>query len=144
METDKYNYSFNASLDVLEKIRGIITDIGKKSGYKEKDIYKLKLAVDEIATNIIRHGYMENGVKNGTFDMKIVVDDKKLILTLIDNAVQFNPLEHIGPGEEDLKSPLEDRPIGGLGVMIAKQSVDEYKYKYLKKKNNNIFVVNKN
>jgi serine/threonine-protein kinase RsbW len=143
MESQKHTNTFSASLDVLEEVRELITEIGMENGYGKKEIYKLTLAVDEIITNIIKHGYLEKSIKNGTFGLIIQPEERQLIVCLEDNAVQYNPLDHVLPSEKDLNTPLEERPIGGLGVMIARQSVDEFRYEYTDNKNKNIFIVNK-
>lgn len=143
MENQKHINTFDASLDVLEKLRELITKICIENGYGKKEIYKLTLAVDEITTNIIKHGYLENGIINGTFNLIIQPKEGQLEVCLEDNAVQYNPLDQVLPSEKDLNVPLEERPIGGLGVMIARQSVDEFRYEYKDQKNRNIFIVNK-
>ncbi|HBX53656.1 MAG: hypothetical protein A2275_10775 [Bacteroidetes bacterium RIFOXYA12_FULL_35_11] len=133
--------SFDAIIDSLSPIRDFLSEKGNSFGFDKKKIYKLCLAVDEVATNIIRHGYEENGKTGGLVDVITSFYDNKLTVILEDDAIAYNPLEHALPSEEDLKKPLEDRPIGGLGVMIAKQSVDEFKYEY-NGRNRNIFVIN--
>lgn len=141
MKKETQTYTFDANLDVLELIRNILNDLGKETGLDNKKSYQLKLAVDEIATNIIKHGYLEAGVNDGKFDLVIDINTDKIAVTLVDNGAPFNPLEFSTPTEKDLDIPLEERPIGGLGVMIAKQSVDEFLYKFENGQNKNIFIV---
>lgn len=141
MKKEKQTYTFDANLEVLEQIRNILDDVGKETGLDNKKSYKLKLAVDEIATNIIKHGYLEAGIDDGKFYLTIDMNDEKVGVTLVDDGVPFNPLEFSTPSEKDLDIPLEERPIGGLGVMIAKQSVDEFLYKFEDGKNKNVFIV---
>jgi anti-sigma regulatory factor (Ser/Thr protein kinase) len=141
METQTQTITYKASLDVLEPIRELLTQIGQEVGLSKKKTYNLCLAVDEIATNVIRHGYMEAGVTDGVFDLIIEKDDNQLVVRIEDIGMAFNPLEHNLPTEEDLNIPLENRPIGGLGVMIARQSVDEFKYEFSGNHNKNIFIV---
>jgi anti-sigma regulatory factor (Ser/Thr protein kinase) len=142
METQTQTITYKASLDVLEPIRELLTQIGQEVGLSKKKTYNLCLAVDEIATNVIRHGYMEADVTDGMFDLTIEKTGNQLVVSIEDTGRPFNPLEHDLPTEEDLNIPLEDRPIGGLGVMIARQSVDEFKYEFSGNQNKNIFIVN--
>lgn len=141
METQTQTITYKASLDVLEPIRELLTLIGQEVGLNKKKTYGLCLAVDEIATNVIRHGYMEAEITNGEFDLIVEKSNSQLVVTIVDAGTPFNPLEHNLPTEEDLNIPLEDRPIGGLGVMIARQSVDEFKYEFSGNHNKNIFIV---
>ncbi len=114
----------------------------KEVGLEKKPAYNLRLAVDEIATNIIVYGY-----KGGDADQSIVVhaeiDDQSLTVILEDTAPKFDPTQQELPDDEDLSQPMEDRPIGGLGVYLAVQGVDQFQYQRLQDKNRNIFVVNK-
>jgi anti-sigma regulatory factor (Ser/Thr protein kinase) len=107
-------------------------------------IYKLCLAVDEIATNIINYGYTQSKISNGKIDLAVYSENDQLNVILEDSAVPFNPLQHIIPAEEDLTKPFDERPIGGLGIMLARENVDEFKYNYQNGKNRNIFCLNLN
>ena len=50
-----------------------------------------------------------------------------LTLQFRDRGKPFNPLAKANP---DLKLPLESRPVGGLGIYMVKQFVDEVDYAY--------------
>jgi serine/threonine-protein kinase RsbW len=132
---------FSASQDELEAIRDFLSVVGTNAGLDRGKIYKLCLAADEIATNIIVHGFMEEGVEDGHLEIDVHVDNGTLVTTLIDAAVAFNPINRAMPTEEDLALPPEERPIGGLGIMMAKNSVDEYVYKHENGMNKNILVM---
>lgn len=141
MDTTEFR-KFSANLDSLEPIREFLTDSANKLGLDKSKTYKLCLAVDEIATNIVNYGYLNSGITDGIID--VVVSSNKELLTVIleDSAIAFNPFENKLPGEEDLSLPLEERPIGGLGIMLAKENVDEFRYEFKNGKNRNIFCVN--
>jgi anti-sigma regulatory factor (Ser/Thr protein kinase) len=136
--------SFSATLDSLNPIREFLILSGKSIGLDNNRIYKLCLAVDEIATNIINYGYVNSGMKDPCIDITLISDNKMLTVTLEDTAMPFNPFEMDIPGEKELSLPLEQRPIGGLGILLAKNNVDEFLYKYEKGKNKNIFLINLN
>ena len=142
MNTTTVSGTFTATLDSLGSIRKFISDSGRTLGLDSGKTYKLSLAVDEIATNIINHGYTESGIKNGRIDITVSSDDKVFSVTLEDTAVPFNPLESKIPDEAALSIPLEQRTIGGLGIMLARENVDEFRYHYSKGKNINTFCVN--
>ena len=131
--------TFEAIPESLEPMRDLVTEACEKAGLDKKRTYGLCLAIDEIATNIIRHGYMEND-STGIIDMTIATGDA-VTVTLQDDAVQYNPLTHQLPDEVDLSMSLEDRPIGGLGVLLAQKNVDEFNYEFADNRNQNIFIV---
>ena len=55
------------------------------------------------------------------------------------HAPPYDPLER--PEPDDLDAPLAERQMGGLGVFLALQNIDEYRYEYADEQNRNIFVV---
>ncbi|MEL7586399.1 MAG: ATP-binding protein, partial [Prolixibacteraceae bacterium] len=82
------------------------------------------------------------GITNGMIGIGVSADGTQLAASLTDTAPPFNPLEFMVPGGDVLSRPLEQRPIGGLGIMLARENVDEYRYQYLNGKNINILVMN--
>lgn len=132
---------FDAVPDSLEPIRDFIAAFATANNIERKKIFKLSLAVDEIATNIMNYGYPLAGIDDGTIQVSIGYQNKQLKVVLEDHAMPFNPIEKGMPTPEDLMKPVEDRPIGGLGIFLARQSVDLFDYEYREGKNRNIFVV---
>lgn len=127
------------TLDALGDIRAYVTSAAKSAGLDEKRTYRLALAVDEIATNIITHGYDESNT-SGDILVLASVEDGALRVRLSDSSPAFDPLNR--PDPDDLDAPLAERAIGGLGVFLATQNVDEFLYEYSNEQNHNIFVVN--
>jgi serine/threonine-protein kinase RsbW len=132
--------SFAGALDSLGPIREYVTSAARTAGLDKKATYELSLAVDEIATNIILHGYEEAG-RSGVLDVHVDMGERQLTLTLEDDGEPFDPRQSKLPENEDLDRPLEERPIGGLGLYLAFQGVDEFRYERAGGRNRNIFVV---
>jgi serine/threonine-protein kinase RsbW len=126
------------TLDSLGPIREHVRAAAASAGLDRKRAYRLELAVDEIATNIVNHGYSETG-RTGKIVVHAAIDADALTITLEDTAVPFDPGRLKRPPQIDL--PLADRPVGGLGVFLAIENVDEFRYEYVKGHNRNIFVV---
>jgi anti-sigma regulatory factor (Ser/Thr protein kinase) len=131
---------FAGTLDSLGLIREYLMSAAKTAGLDKKATYEVSLAVDEIATNIILHGYEEKG-RSGVLDIRADIDDQKLTVTLEDDGEPFDPRQTKMPEDEDLMRPLEERPIGGLGLFLAIEGVDEFRYERAGGRNRNIFVV---
>ena len=132
---------FKAVPESLEPMRNFISAFGSAMSIDKNKVYKLTLAVDEIAANIINYGYPGAGINDGTIHVSIDYNDKKLTIVLEDNAIPFNPLKRMLPTPEDLAKPIEEKSIGGLGILIARQSVDAFDYEFTDGKNRNTFVV---
>jgi anti-sigma regulatory factor (Ser/Thr protein kinase) len=125
-------------LDSLATIREYVNSAAAQAGLDKRRAYRLSLAVDEIATNIIVHGYDEAGLA-GDILMHAKVTDELLEIVIEDVGMPYNPLLHKDP--EDLDAQLEDRDIGGLGIYLALKSVDEFRYEYTDGSNRNVFVM---
>ncbi|WP_448562829.1 ATP-binding protein [Trichothermofontia sp.] len=129
-------------LDSLGEIASYVMAAAKEVGLEKKAAYNLRLAVDEIATNIVVYGY-QGGDSNRTIVVNVEISDQSLTVILEDTAPKFDPTQQELPDADDLKQPLADRPIGGLGVYLAVQGVDQFQYQRLHNKNRNIFVVDR-
>ena len=129
------------TIESLDAIAKYIISVAAAAGLDKKASYKLRLAVDEIATNIIIHGYQEAD-KEGVLDVQATIDEHSLTIALEDTGAAFNPLEKVPLETETLDRPLAQRPIGGLGIFLAFQGVDKFVYEKLGDRNRNIFVVN--
>ena len=129
-------------LDSLGKIREYVKSAAKEAGLEKKASYDLCLAVDEIATNIITHGYNDNGLE-GNIYVETKIDEQSLTIYIEDTAIPFDPKKKEAVTQEDLQKSLEERPIGGLGIHLVQESVDEFIYEYKGDRNRNILVVNR-
>jgi anti-sigma regulatory factor (Ser/Thr protein kinase) len=127
-------------LDSLERLREFVGQVANQANINKMAAYRLALAVDEVATNIVVYGYRSNDMSN-TISVWCRLDPDYLIITLEDTAPPFNPLERADPG--GLDAPMEERPIGGLGVYLAIKGVDDFEYEYNDGKNINTFIVNR-
>lgn len=76
----------------------------------------LHLVLEELVTNVINHGYIDG--QSHTFTVALSAGPDRLVTAVItDDAPAFDPL---GCAAIDTSLPLEDRPIGGLGVHLVK------------------------
>jgi anti-sigma regulatory factor (Ser/Thr protein kinase) len=128
------------NLDSLEPIRDFIKKAAGEANLEKKSTYRLILAVDEIATNIILHGYEEANL-SGDIDLIAEIDSDRLKISLVDDAIPYDPTQQAVP--YDLEFELEDRAIGGLGVYLTLQSLDGFEYEHVNNQNRNIFIMNR-
>lgn len=129
-----------AQLDQLASLRSYVQAAGAQAGLAEESIYKLALAVDELATNIILHGYHEREL-NGYITLNAIVDYEGLSIIMEDRGEAFDPGTRPMPSIEELSKPLEERTIGGLGIYLAMNSVDDYRYQREGDINRNILTI---
>jgi anti-sigma regulatory factor (Ser/Thr protein kinase) len=132
--------SLPVALESLAELRRYAGQAAIDAGIDAARAYKLQLAVDEIATNVIVYGYQNAG---GTAVMTISCERAHgaLVITLEDHAPAFDPRSIAMPSAEDLTKPLDERDIGGLGIFLTIQGVDRFEYRRVGDSNLNIFEV---
>jgi anti-sigma regulatory factor (Ser/Thr protein kinase) len=126
------------TLEALGPIRRYVQQAAEAAGLEARASYNLSLAVDEIATNTVLHGYEEQG-QTGDITVRAILDAQALTIVVEDTAPPFDPFTLREP--ESLDLPLEQRAMGGLGVWLALRNVHEFRYEYTDHHNRNIFVM---
>lgn len=87
--------------------------------------FKIRLCVEEVVENIVSYAYT-NG--EGPMEASVLADtDGTITLVFKDRGVPFDPLAKPDP---DITLSAEDRPIGGLGIFLCKQMMDNVRYEY--------------
>jgi anti-sigma regulatory factor (Ser/Thr protein kinase) len=129
-------------LESLSSIADFIREVSTTAGLDKKTFYNLRLAVDEIATNVILHGYQKAGVA-GDIKLTADIEDDTLTILLEDTAPAYDPRETHTEAQDALDETLEERPVGGLGIYLALKSVDQFRYERIHGRNRNFFVMNR-
>lgn len=124
--------------DSLSTLRSYVADAARVAGLDTQYVNRLRLAVDEVAANIIMYGYAESP-NAGVIDVNAVIDDDRLTIVLEDTGVPYDPTQRTLPDNFD--DPLETREIGGLGIYLAIRNVDEFSYRRVGDRNINQFVM---
>jgi serine phosphatase RsbU (regulator of sigma subunit)/anti-sigma regulatory factor (Ser/Thr protein kinase) len=119
--------TFPGTLDALSSIRQYVKTAAETAGLDRSAAYKLVLSVDEIATNVIEHGYNEAGLK-GDISVGAARDNDSLVIRLADTGKPYDPNARPEINDIELSKELENRPVGGLGILLAKDGVDDLQY----------------
>ncbi len=90
----------------------------------------VKLIFDELITNIAMHGYKDKDACEESIDASLVLTKAAVVMRLRDRGIPFNPLEH-KPKLPELDDDIFDIQLGGLGVFMVHERVQEYDYKYV-------------
>ncbi len=114
-----------AEVGRLSSTRQFVRDAAAAAGAAPEPLADVVLAVDEAVTNIIVHGYQG---RPGEIALEVRHDGDALIIVLRDQAPAFDPTQ-VPPPNLDL--PLEERPVGGLGVHFMRQIMDAVHYRAL-------------
>ena len=131
---DKCYYVENRFDGKLENIEQGLKFVGDFCDQYNIDVnFKNNLLVvaDELYSNIVKYGY-EN--KGGVVFTRLLFnkDKNEFVITLVDRAVAFNPLD---VNNNPLEGDVEKQRIGGLGILIVKKIMSEYAYDRINNKN---------
>ncbi len=116
--------TFVGSLEQLARVRAFIAHRAPLLGCGDQDTFALELACDEAATNIINHAFPE---RNGELRVELWREAEAVIVTLSYHGQAFDPLQIPEPV---LDVPLEQRPIGGLGLYFMRQMMNEVHFEF--------------
>ena len=95
-----------------------------------KALYAVHLVCEELVVNVVSYAYPPGA--EGYLVVEIERTDTCLTIRFRDGGVAFNPLEKEMP---DVSLPLEERPIGGLGIFLTLQMMDDVSYERVQDEN---------
>jgi serine/threonine-protein kinase RsbW len=121
--SQRFQITRAAELESLKVFREFITECCSKFNVPDDIVLDLKLAVDEACTNIITHGYQ--GMDPGSVILSFWIEPKRILVQITDFGHIFEPEETPKP---DVEAALEDRELGGLGLFLIYQTMDNIDY----------------
>jgi serine/threonine-protein kinase RsbW len=110
----------------LEHICRFIAEAAEAAQLSDRESAHCQLAVDEACTNIIEHGYEGEGL--GEISLTCDIQPRQLAITIRDHAKRFDSSAVRTP---DLKVPLEEMRVGGLGLYFIRNVMDAVEFDYV-------------
>ena len=124
--------TIEAVLENLEKVNSFVTTAIEPVKCSPRVTMQLLMAVEEIFVNIAHYAYTP-GKGPATISCEVKLDTPlQVIIKFIDGGMPYNPLQNQDP---DTSLPVEERDIGGLGILLVKKSMDSVLYEYDNGKN---------
>jgi anti-sigma regulatory factor (Ser/Thr protein kinase) len=124
-----------ADLERLAEIRRFVEERATTLGVERDLLADVILAVDEAATNVIVHGY--RGQK-GFVEIEVGREGDALVVRLRDEAMPFDPASVPPP---DMTLPPEQRMLGGMGIYLMRQAMDEMTHRISLQQGNELTLV---
>ena len=112
-------------LEELQRLEAAVEDLGEREQWPPTLLYQVKLVLEEVIVNIVNYAYEERA--GHKIDVQLISEPDTLTIKIADDGRAFDPL-HQAP-RPDVAAPLEDRPIGGLGVYLVQTLMDEAHYR---------------
>ena len=131
---DNYVYLeriFPGVMDEIPNMLDFLRGFGVENNFGDAYINKGMIIADELLSNIVKYGYKDYP---GHIYIRILHnrDKNELILTIIDNGIEFNQFE---VDNKPLSGDVTGVKEGGLGILIVKQMMSEYAYDRVNGKN---------
>ncbi len=127
---------FPAAIDQLHPMMQWVRAHLVAGGCDQTTVRKIELALEEAIVNIVEHGYKR---QPGTIGVRFQQKNSVAEIVLTDQGPPFNPLEQ--DVQFDPLAPLEERDLGGLGIFLYTQYMDEVHYK--RENNSNVLTLRK-
>jgi serine/threonine-protein kinase RsbW len=117
-------FRLNNDLAEIQWLAEAVEVFGEENGLPPKVVFQVNLALEELLTNTINYGYPQGSENELTIKLELK-NSHDLIVEIRDDAFPFNPLEIEQP---DIGQDIEARSIGGLGIHLVRQMMDEIEY----------------
>ncbi len=117
-------FEISNKLSELERLADGITAWCQQRSFPEDAVYEINLIVDEVVSNVIRHGFKDG--KDHTVKIRLTLENGDLLIQVEDQGISFNPLLLPPP---DLSRPMSERRPGGLGIFMVKQMTHDAQYR---------------
>ena len=128
----------DAKIEEFDKVLDFINENLDSIECPVKAKRQIDISVEEIFVNIAHYAYgSETGQARISFEN--VDDPKSVRITFVDRGVPYDPLAKDDP---DVSLSIEEREVGGLGIFMAKNLMDEMRYEF--KDGCNVLVLTKN
>jgi serine/threonine-protein kinase RsbW len=124
-----------ADLKELDRMRRFVEERAAALQVESSDMYDVLLAVNEMVTNIIVHGYHGEA---GSIEVGVESEGSDLITRLRDWAPAFDPTSVPPP---DITLPLHMRPLGGMGIHLTRKLMDSIDYRADESNGNELILV---
>ena len=124
-------------IDQLPAVTDFLENLGSSWNLPQKMVLSLNLVLEEALTNTILYGFDDQ--ETHLIEINISRKNQNLSIRISDDGQAYDPTQRKDP---DLNLPLEERPIGGLGIFLIKQMMDSVSY--VRKNNKNYLTLKKN
>ena len=115
--------SLNCDRAELVRLAELVDRFAAERAWSADDLTNVHLVLDELVSNVIRHG---DTAGDGNVEVSLADDAGALTIDVIDNGIAFDPLARPAP---NLDLPIEQRPIGGLGIHIVRTLAERISYR---------------
>ena len=123
-------------IETIPQLTEFIDLVAEEVGLDMSLTMSLNLAMEEAVVNVMDYAYPDG--QKGNVDIEVTADQEWMTFVITDTGIAFDPTT-----KEDADTTLsaEERPIGGLGIFLVRQLMDDINYK--REGNKNVLTLRK-
>ena len=121
----------------VKRLNDFIKTVATQAGFEPSTVAGIKLAVEEAVVNVIQYAYPKN--TEGEVTVEAFSNGQRMKIVLSDNGTPFDPTEAL---RADTTLDVEDRPVGGLGILLVRELMDTINYE--RTEGRNVLTLRKN
>jgi sigma-B regulation protein RsbU (phosphoserine phosphatase) len=114
----------------VPELGNFVKSLSTRLGIERDQVDKIRLAVEEAVVNVMSYAYPPQ--TKGEISVEARSDGKVLRFIITDVGVAFDPTQVL---RADTTLPIEERPIGGLGILLMREMMDTINYERVNGKN---------
>ena len=119
----EFRMSVGAQPGEVEKVNAVFARFAETNGLPGGVRRSLNVALDELLANELSHGM--KGRDAGCVTVEVELDQERVTITITDDGTPFDPFGQAAP---DTTLSVDERPIGGLGIHLVRELMDEVSY----------------
>jgi anti-sigma regulatory factor (Ser/Thr protein kinase) len=114
----------------ITRLYEFIEEIGNDFSLSPDIVFNLNLVLEEAVVNVINYAYPKE--EHQYIYLSATMKDESIVLVLTDTGKEFDPT---AAPEADITLSADERQIGGLGIFLIRQIMNEVKYERIEGKN---------
>ena len=114
----------------VDQLNDFVKSITDKLDIDTSKAHNIKLAVEEAVVNVMEYAYPTG--TTGDIGIHAMYNERKLKFIITDSGVAFNPTK---ASLADTTLGVEERPVGGLGLLLVRELMDSINYERINHKN---------
>ncbi|MDO8952030.1 MAG: ATP-binding protein [Draconibacterium sp.] len=128
------HFAIENRIEELTSLAEQIDNLAEEWGLAPALAMNINLVIEEAISNIIFYAF--NSSDKHEIKITISLENNRFTIIITDDGISFNPVKQQQP---DINLPAEERPVGGLGIFLISQIMDEMHY--ARQKNQNILTL---
>lgn len=117
-------------LNEIGVLATFIEELGEELSLSAETTMNINLALEEAIANIIMYAYPPE--EQHSILLRVTATEKQLIFLLTDRGASFDPTQ---VDDVDITLPIEERPVGGLGIFLIRSIMNEISYQRIDNEN---------